>query len=90
MALQRPIEKVNAQSCRTTNEMCKVGWGRNLVVFPPDNSIGGALMTEKLNTQLCINYFTDFHGEEVRGRRENPQYLYCNAPIGGAIPKGYV
>ena len=67
MALQRPIEKVNAQSCKTTNPFLtkfggdvQGGMGKKLGCFYPDNSIGGAIMTEKLNTQLCINYFTDF------------------------------
>ena len=53
MALQRPIEKVNAQSCRTTNPFLtkfggdvQGGMGKKLGCFDPDNS-GGAIMTKK-------------------------------------------
>ena len=54
MALQRPIEKVNAQSCRTTNPFLtkfggdvQGGMGKKLGCFDPDNS-GGAIMTKNI------------------------------------------
>ena len=82
MALQRSIEKVNAQSCRTTNEFLakfgedmQGGMGKKLGCFYPDNSIGGAIMTENLNTQLCINYFTDVHEIWRRGAWEEREPL---------------